>query len=225
MKPHIKSAALSALKWSAFLSIIYIIIPIIMNLFTGYRDDIGTFIALRVIVTLYGLFPVLFISMWIWGIFSKKASITKINTNSKKTRNIEQILSTTPSQEPLATSPCKDIERNNSTVHCEPTIGKNHVNEVKLLTQRDYIKKYMTSEEQLNKAVSSGIVRAEIVNSILYIEDVPISRGIFKLRQEQYIKKYCITEQQFKEKLSSGSVKHKDFNGILFVEDLSPYAA
>ena len=87
MKSHIKTAGISAIKWSFFLSVIFIIIPIIMALLAGGRDDLGGFAGKRMVLGI-GAFPIVFIGLWVWGIISKKEPMTNIGFRKEKDNNM-----------------------------------------------------------------------------------------------------------------------------------------
>jgi len=70
MKSHSKSAAISALWWAFILSSTSIVVPVMFALI-GEKENFGGFVATK-LVTGVGMFPIIFIFVFIWGFFSKK---------------------------------------------------------------------------------------------------------------------------------------------------------
>lgn len=70
MKPHVKTAATSALKWAFRLSACFVLGPIVIGL-AGGGGVTGKMIAEKLVVGI-ACFPILFIGLWVWGVFPKK---------------------------------------------------------------------------------------------------------------------------------------------------------
>ena len=89
MKLQSKSVATSALWWAFMLSAASIIVPVIFALIDG-KENFGGFVATK-LVTGIGMFPIIFIFVFIWGFFSKKDPITgiDISTTNKNTKKIQ----------------------------------------------------------------------------------------------------------------------------------------
>ncbi len=68
MKPHTKAAAVSAVKWAAALSALFVLVHLVVGLAMGSGID-G--MAKKLAVAIFW-FPIIFIGLWLYGIFSKR---------------------------------------------------------------------------------------------------------------------------------------------------------
>lgn len=80
MKQHVKMAAASAAKWALGLCAGFVLGPVLLILTSG-SDISGNLIAQK-LVTAVALYPLLFVSIWAWGVFGKKQSSETGNVQS-----------------------------------------------------------------------------------------------------------------------------------------------
>lgn len=74
MKPHIKAAGISAVGWAAGLSAGFFLGPLLSGLAGGAGispEDMAT----KLVVVVF-LFPVIFVVVWLYGIFARKGTAT-----------------------------------------------------------------------------------------------------------------------------------------------------
>ena len=83
MKPYVKAAA-SALKWALVLSTAIIVGPLLFGLATG--TGISGELMAKKVVNAIGLFIIVFIGLWLWGIFTKKDPTNLLFNSSAQSR-------------------------------------------------------------------------------------------------------------------------------------------
>lgn len=81
IKPYVKAQAAWAASWALGLSAAYIIGPLIVNLVVYGVDNLGGKMGMKVVAGIV-LFPVIFVGLWLWGIYMKKDPT--INNSAQK---------------------------------------------------------------------------------------------------------------------------------------------